>query len=306
MSIARRGFVLLAVLWTIIGCAALAFAVAFTAQEMIGAARNRMLLTSALWRAEGCVARARAVIDASFASPGAERPRPAASAILDRLVTTSVLVQTCDGDVTLIPEGTTVDINTVGAEQLDRLFDVLGWPGRDSLVAAVLDWRDGDDQAREGGAERAWYEAHKRALPRNGPFADVDELRLVRGFEETSGLDSVLGVERGRIPLNAAPLPVIRSLPGIGDEILAQLAERRRTESPIEQLLQLTTGLPSAARADFELHYSQLTNLVTINPEAWLLTSRASIPPDGPVITLELRLVRVEKRTMVTRRRIRQ
>ena len=55
----RRGFVLLALLWTITGVAAVL--VAATAVEKAGgrATRNRLLLARARWAAEACVQVAR-------------------------------------------------------------------------------------------------------------------------------------------------------------------------------------------------------------------------------------------------------
>ncbi len=54
------------------------------------------------------------------------------------------------------------------------------------LLEAVLDWIDGDDiEAGMGGAESNYYQGLKNGyLPANAPFKSVDELRLVRGFNE--------------------------------------------------------------------------------------------------------------------------
>lgn len=54
------------------------------------------------------------------------------------------------------------------------------------LLEAILDWMDADDnEAGLGGAEADYYRGLKDSyLPANAPFKSVDELRLVRGFNE--------------------------------------------------------------------------------------------------------------------------
>jgi general secretion pathway protein K len=54
------------------------------------------------------------------------------------------------------------------------------------LTAAVVDWLDGDDmESGAGGAERNYYQGLPDPyLPANTAFKSVDELRMVRGFNE--------------------------------------------------------------------------------------------------------------------------
>lgn len=56
----------------------------------------------------------------------------------------------------------------------------------EQLLEAVLDWMDpDDDESGMGGAESNYYQGLKNGyLPANAPFKSVDELRLVRGFNE--------------------------------------------------------------------------------------------------------------------------
>ncbi len=107
----------------------------------------------------------------------------------------------------------------------------------DSLVDAILDWRDVDNIARPLGAERVWYETQRRVAPRNGPFADVRELRRVCGYDDAvahvPALDTLLSVEPGRIVPDRAPVAVLASLPGLGPEALGRVAERRSRGMPI-------------------------------------------------------------------------
>lgn len=54
------------------------------------------------------------------------------------------------------------------------------------LLEALVDWMDGDDnESGMGGAESNYYQGLKNGyLPANAPFKSVDELRLVRGFND--------------------------------------------------------------------------------------------------------------------------
>lgn len=73
------------------------------------------------------------------------------------------------------------------------------------LTAAVVDWLDADDgESGAGGAENNYYQGLPDPyLPANAPFKSVDELRMVRGFNEAPLLVTRL-------------LPFITALP-VGD-----------------------------------------------------------------------------------------
>ncbi len=104
-----------------------------------------------------------------------------------------------------------------------------------TLVAAVVDWIDADNELREGGAEDAHYLNLKPAyLPRNGLFANLDELVFVRGFDAAA-------VERLRplvtvlprytpININDASIPVLSAvLFDFSDDEVQRIAiERKR------------------------------------------------------------------------------
>jgi general secretion pathway protein K len=198
-----------------------------------------------------------------------------------------------------------VDVGSADAEVLSQLFAALSIPQRqaDSLVDALLDWRDRDDVARPLGAERDWYEAHGRLPPRNAPLADLRELARVRGFETLHGLDSVLTVEPGRIALNHAPLTVIAALPGLAAEAVAWVAEHRARGVPVTDLLALAGELSPAARRALLARYADLLRLTTVEPDAWVLTSRAKSGAPPVAAVLEVRLVRAGARAAIVRRR---
>ena len=90
----------------------------------------------------------------------------------------------------LIDHCARVNVNTADARQLRALFELESWQ-----ISSILDWRDGNDQARVSGAEAQYYaNLEYPYLIRNGQFRSIEELRLVRGIEEPvfSGEDANL------------------------------------------------------------------------------------------------------------------
>lgn len=299
------GFALLAVLWVMVGVAALGALATVAARESIAAGRNRINLTLAAWRAEGCAESARAAIAEVLRGARGDTPNESAWNDLDGTVLALPSIAYSDCEVTLRAAGAALDVNTAGARQLRSLFTALGVGSAraDSLTDALLDWRDANDVARPSGAERSWYEMRLEHTPRNGPLASPAELLLIRGFGEVGRVDSLLGVEPGRVPLGHAPLLVLASLPGFTDETLHVIAERRSLGAAVPSLVQLAAGLSTASRDSLMKHQAELAGLVTVEPEAWILTSHATEGRPAIRATLEFRMVRAGDRAAVVRRR---
>ncbi len=258
----RRGFALLAVLWVIAGLAALALGVSLAAREAVASAHNRNDLVRAQWRAEECVEQARAIIAAAMA--GGEWRR------LDKVVAAATHAHS-DCEVIMRAAGTRLDVNTIDADALGVLLGRLGVPvhERDSLTDALLDWRDRDDDPRPNGAERGWYLSRGLPVPRNGPLADVRELRRVRGFDRVHGLDSLLGTENERIALEHAPLAVLAALPGFSPEAVSRVAELRARGESIGDLIVFAGGLSPNAKDALLARYSDLAARTTVDPDAF-------------------------------------
>ncbi|HEX6807361.1 MAG TPA: hypothetical protein VF118_05195 [Gemmatimonadaceae bacterium] len=305
-----KGFVLLAVLWVMVGVGALGLGLALMARRAAGTAYNRRAATAAMWLAEDCASRAEAAIGEVLRPRGGDTTSSADAeratwSRLDEAVASSSDLGHAPCSVGMRPTGTTIDINTADDSLLAHLFIALGNGSAlaDSLADAILDWRDADDVPRPSGAERNWYVAQGRGAPRNAPFADVRELRRVRGFEERVGLDSVLGVEPDRMVLDRASLAVIAALPGFTAEAVAHVAEHRARGIPIPDLLSLGAELSPASRAALLADYPELVRLTTAEPDAWMLTARATVGTPAVTYVLELRLVRAGNRAAVVRRR---
>ena len=77
----------------------------------------------------------------------------------------------------LIDEASKLNLNTATLEMLE------GLPGMTSeLAAAIIDWRDEDDEVTSGGAESETYQLRNPSYTcKNAPFETVEELALVNG-----------------------------------------------------------------------------------------------------------------------------
>ncbi len=80
----------------------------------------------------------------------------------------------------LADEGGKLDLNTAPAALLEKLPDMTP-----DVAAAIIDWRDSDDETTPGGAESDYY--LRRPEPynaKNGPFETVGELAMVAGVTD--------------------------------------------------------------------------------------------------------------------------
>ncbi len=117
-----------------------------------------------------------------------------------------------------------------------------------SLVDALSDWLDEDDDERDNGAEADFYLAQDADYRcRNGPVQYLEELLFVKGFsrelmygdEEHPGIIDFLSVygEDGKININTAPLEIIMTMTeGLSDDDVKLLLEFRLDEENRELL----------------------------------------------------------------------
>jgi general secretion pathway protein K len=229
----RDGYALLAVLWVLLVASALAAELhaALRADQRVTA--NARAAARARWAARAGMAQAVEALRARLATtaPGGAG-----------LVTTDTLlaeVRALDVDGVTVTAAATdararLNLNRAGPDELRALFLALGWePGRAaSTAAAVARWRAAHLPPFEA-APRDSTAALLRPLP--GAFAAVDELRRVPGIMEAEyvlAAPYLTVASDGRINLNTAPVPVLRTLPGISAEGAANLV-RQRTRAPL-------------------------------------------------------------------------
>ncbi|MFH1747568.1 MAG: hypothetical protein ABIG44_11045 [Planctomycetota bacterium] len=87
----------------------------------------------------------------------------------------------------ITPEGSRLHLNVAEEEQIGRLLTPLLFDlqveNTEELINALLDWRDEDDETRDGGAESEYYNTLEPPYnAKNAPFDSVEELMLVKGF----------------------------------------------------------------------------------------------------------------------------
>jgi general secretion pathway protein K len=305
----RRGFALISVLWVIGAAAVLGLTVQIAARSALATSRNRAALTVGRWRAAECAARVRAAIASAFADASGPTPSRRSGtdpwAMLDRAIADAPELFGLPCTAQLGAVGARIDVNAADADLLRRALVNAGVreTDADSLADALLDWRDADDVPRDAGAERGWYVDRHRVPPRNGPIASVAELRRIRGFERLGGIDSLFGVEPGRIAIDRAPIAVLAALPGVGAEAAARIAERRARGRPVGDLVSLGPLLSAEARALLESHGRELAAVAVQAPDGWVLTTRVAVGLPPVETTLELRFARGGRDVAVVRRR---
>jgi type II secretory pathway component PulK len=292
--------------------ASLTAALGAVIQTGAAASRNRIAMMRAQWRVEGCVARIRWMLDDELANP--LHSVSTWDHLGEALHSSSILAESHCA-ITALPTGISLNINTASREELSHFLQAFGVVGVrvDSLVAAVLDWRDVDDVARSYGAERTWYAAKGLDLPRNAPFESTLELCHVRGFDELINarpeLLSQVTVDSGRMLLDAAPQPVIASIPGIGAEALQRIATLRARGSLDPDILVISSWLSAPAR-DSILHYfgdpSSRANRFAREPDGWIVAAEATEGDPAVTVRSELRIERGSARAVIKWQRLYQ
>ncbi len=137
-----------------------------------------------------------------------------------------------------------INLNRINRQDMQTL--VTHWLGGleadpeevEELLAAWTDWTDLNELEGVGGAETEYYQELENGgyTPRNNPELDsVDELRLIRGFDELlAGVNleaafTVYGNGR-RLNLNLASREAMRLLPGLTEETIENLIAYRERE----------------------------------------------------------------------------
>src|SRR5881296_229270 len=279
----RRGFALLAVLWMLTALVVLAGAVLGVARTGSQATRNRILLARAEWAREACgkILLGRYARDAS--------PRSLDTVDLGR---GTWCVATLDDPATKL------NVNLADRAALVGALRAAAAPGApiDSLVDALLDWRDPDSLPRRFGDEPLGS--------RNGPFADVAELRYVRGFDDAlvmrlSGLLTTRGT--GAINVNAAPPEVLAALPGLTEEAM-RLVMMRRGSAPVASADALAGLLSPNARATLLASYPEFVRATVFAPPQLVALVTGGVRGTPLVVRVTLTLVPVAGRLAVIRR----
>jgi general secretion pathway protein K len=299
---ARRGFAMLTTLWVMTVASVVALVASLAGRNTVSSTRNRVQGERAFWTALACAHRMQATIDEVLQAAPALEGAAAAWRSLGNATQFAPLLQGLPCVIELEAAGTRLDINVASPEMLTRLFRAMGESDERvrSLVDALVDWRDPDDVPEPAGAEESWYASARRGTPRNAPLADIRELAGVRGFEELRAFERVATTEQGRVALSTASVEVLQSVPGITREAAeAIVAFRESGTAPLEAAVVI--GQLSRESADEMMsRYSEISRITTPDPEAWIMTTRATHGFPASTAVLSWRLVRAGRRCVVS------
>lgn len=294
----RAGYVLVAVLWMLVAASASCLALGFLARRVVRRALNRRDEIAAAWMADGCIARTHAAIDAVLTPTSVVDADTTPWSNLGRVLERARPLIPSACHLTLRATGQTLDVNTADSGSLARLFQAIGWsiPRADSLAATVV--------ALRAALPHQSAVPVTSAEPGHGAFSDIRELAAIRGLEDAGGLDSLLGVDEGRIMLDRAPLAVVAALPGFSEEAVSRVAEYRLRGLPIPNLMGFSASLSPAARAELLAHYPEIVRATTSEPDAWDLTSSAHMAGSSVTSVIEVRFARSGTGAAIVRRRM--
>ena len=258
----NRGFALVAVLWMLILISALAVGAATTSQTEVRLATNVVAIAHARHLAYGGILHAaKQLIESRDRLQRCLDGRPFGSLVLDE----------SDVVFTVRDEAGKVDLNEAPRPLLRGLFVAAGQAPQsaNSLADAVLDWRDGDHQARRDGAEDGDYRAAQRGYgAKDARFESIFELLSVLGM--TPDLFDIIHdaiTVHSRVPTidpRSAPVLALAAVPGFDAELAQQYVDLR------DQMANCTSlppppPLPAAApylRASPGLSYTLIADAV--------------------------------------------
>jgi len=209
----HRGFALLAVLWTLTAVTVLTGAAMAVARLGSTTTRNRLLLARAGWAREACVE----ILQARYARDASVRRIDSVDLGRDTWCMVALDDPSAKLNLNLADRASLLIVLQAAVRRTGAV---------DSLIDALLDWRDQDTVPRRLGDESCGN--------RNGPLADVWELRNVRGFTDSivASLVPLLTTRgTGAINVNAAPSVVLETLPGITEETVRVLITDRGYQS---------------------------------------------------------------------------
>ncbi len=181
-----RGAALVVVLFFIVFMVSLSMVFARQMQTEAVTAGNSVSQTQARFVALGVIEAIKADLQSSIDAgdePTIDFVEPQAQVLGDGMYWIIAHDFTTDEEATfgVVPESARVNVSVSPPDRLALL------PGMNTETAnAIADWRDGDDEVREGGAESDYYLAQRTGYDaKNSRFETLEELLLVRDIDST-------------------------------------------------------------------------------------------------------------------------
>ncbi|MCC7195291.1 MAG: general secretion pathway protein GspK [Gemmatimonadaceae bacterium] len=252
MKANRRGVAMLAALWLVVGITVVALEFALSAKER----RELGIAAAERGRASGAALGAFAMTRAKLEYALRAGPQGATGSLgrlqssdpwlgVDSIYSGTVAVDSLPVTVIAGDLGAKLNINALTEAELRTFFSYLlgDYVLSDQLAQAISDWRDVDDIPRVRGGERDDYiKAGLLRLPANQDFRDLEDLLDVKGmtpqiYAVVSPYLTTLGA--AQVNLNSAPVPVLRVLPGMNDEIISRILQLRSNGSRITSVAEV-------------------------------------------------------------------
>src|SRR5437764_2406531 len=229
-----RGVALMVVLWLIVVLGAIAVGVAALVRGEADVTRNLRTRAVARYGAESGIVAATWRLKELLRAARTPRDQALVFRRLDRVLE-DVQQETLGAtqfQVTVADLNARIDLNAADEPTLLAFFrQFVNARAAESLVNALEDWKDADDDPRPHGGEAADYaRAGSPFRPSNPRLQRLDELTRIRGFSDsladrTAPFVTVQG--DGRVNLNTAPVAVLASLPGFDPAAAADLSAQR-------------------------------------------------------------------------------
>ena len=311
---ARRGVALLAALWLVVAIAAVALQFSIEAHDRrtVGILASERGIQRAAAMGALALTQAKLEYALSVAPTGASVQKLSSSDPwmgVDSMYSGTVLVDSMPVDVQARDLGERLNINSLNEAELQTFFSFLldDYEKSTQLSQTILDWRDADSTPRPNGAERdAYIKANMLALPTNGPFREVEELRNVMGmtpeiYAKAAPYLTTRG--NGAVNLNTAPPAVLRTLPGMTDATLNRILQLRSQGQRITSVAEIfaTTGGRTLAG---QLASTQVQTAITarsvVNTTEVELTITSRVGPQSPPSKLTAILRRGQTTATIT------
>lgn len=148
--------------------------------------------------------------------------------------------------VDIVPEEERRNVNRLTDEEWEEVLDMGGVPQErwDELIDCFKDWIDGNETHLANGAEKddAFYE-DRGYEPKNAPLDSVDEMLLIKGFDERilyggpadeDGDPPYVGIARwlttwgeGKVNVNAASRDILLTIPELNEWEIEEIIKGR-------------------------------------------------------------------------------
>lgn len=201
--------------------------------------------------------------------------------------------QQVEVEYTIVDEESKLNINSASLESLMKLPEV-----DEEIASSIIDWRDEDDDPLTSGAENSYYENLEKPYScKNAPFDLVDELIYVRGM--TNELfygskekdifplkDLLTAWGDGKININTASEEILLTIPGVREEIIESIIERRagsdgddgtKDDEPFKNMesLKEIPGITISEYEKLKSHCKAVSNYFTV--EAKVSSKKSSL-----------------------------